>query len=352
MKKLVCILLALILALGCTAVCAEESDDTEKTSLLVILGEEGDDPAPVYKEKEDTEAAALLKPGCLCGLVLDLTEQGENWFFIVYLNEKKESAAGYVAADRAKILTPAEFRELMQDPAKANEMMDLMDAVTAYLHAANGNQDAGGGAAGGTDSGIKDKISGFYNKAMDALKELYSMDFSDELGQISAMGKEIADKAADVGMDLLDTAVDAGADLLGTAADTAGQVIGNVGRELKEQLEDGNLSDPVDEMISLLDETMEKIRETETGLPEINTEEFRDQMKDLNNKLGDAAGDAGDALLEKMNGLMDQARDALGYGDMASGLVDGLADTYRDDGFLAATDSLLNFIRLMIGDEN
>ena len=364
MKKLVCMLLALVLALGCAAVCAEEADDAGKTNILVILGEEGGDPAPVYKEKGDTEAAALLKPGSLCGLVQDLTEQEENWYYIVYMTEKRESAAGYVAADRAKILTLAEFRELMQNSDKANEMMDLIDAVTAFLQTADGNKDAGNKASGsGTDSSLKDQIAEFYNEAMDALQELYNMDFSDELDQLSAMGEEIANKAVDVGMDLLETAVDAGSDFLDTvadvgaefldtAADAAGEAVGDAGEELKEQLEDGNLSESVDEMIKMLDETLEKIRSTKTTLPEIDTEKLRDQMKDLNNKLGNAAGDVGDVLVEKMNELMDQAKEVLNYGETASGMIDGLADTYRNDGFLATTENLLNLIRMIIGDDN
>lgn len=380
MKKLVCILLALTMALGCAAVCAEESDDTEKTSLLVIRGEEGDDPAPVYEKKEDEEAAALLEPGCLCGLVRDLTEQGENWFHIVYMNEKKEGAAGYVAADRAKILTLGEFKKLMQDSDKANEMMDLMDAVEAYLQAADGNQAAGNAATGSsTDFSQTKKISEFYNAAMDALKEIAGLDFSGELEQITAMGEEIAEKAAGAGADLLDTAADAAGriieaageelegqmdeklpdlidkaagmaeDVLDAAADKARDVIGEA-EEKFGQLGDGKLPETVDEMIGVLDETLEKIRNTETGLPEIDADAFRDQMKDLNDKLGDAAGDAGSALMEKMNGLLDQAKNALGYGEMASGMIQGLTDVYRENGFLAATDSLLNAIRALIGD--
>ena len=144
MKKLLCWLTVLALLVCCAGGLAETADGNEKTAFLQITGSA---PVPVYREITDTEKADELQPGQLCGLVDDVTtETGIRWYQIIYLNAAKKGAVGYIRPEYAHRLTLAEFNALAQDPAKANEAMDLLDAVNASLKSGNGSIAAAAGA--------------------------------------------------------------------------------------------------------------------------------------------------------------------------------------------------------------
>ena len=74
MKKLICMMLAVLLAVGCAGSFAESKDENEKTAFLQI--KEGV-TATVAAAAGDTEGIDTLESGRFCGLIEE-AEQGET----------------------------------------------------------------------------------------------------------------------------------------------------------------------------------------------------------------------------------------------------------------------------------
>ena len=334
MKKLLCWLTVLALLVCCAGGLAETADGNEKTAFLQITGSA---PVPVYREITDTEKADELQPGQLCGLVDDVTtETGIRWYQIIYLNAAKKGAVGYIRPEYAHRLTLAEFNALAQDPAKANEAMDLLDAVNASLKSGSGSvaaaAGAGNAAAGGDKSsgteGEKSAQAGtdlfreFYTSAMKALDQVFNMDVTGAIGDAAAHARDIAGKAVGAGLDILGSALggvkglvtdltgDAEKKIAGAAPDlekklgevleTAGDRIGKVGEKAKERI--GGIADAAGD-----------------GLGKIG-----DQAKD-------AVGGIADAAKDGIGKAWDTARDTAG--ELAGQATDGLGqvlDTTRE----------------------
>ena len=352
MKKLLCWLTVLALLVCCAGGLAETADGNEKTAFLQITGSA---PVPVYREITDTEKADELQPGQLCGLVDDVTtETGIRWYQIIYLNAAKKGAVGYIRPEYAHRLTLAEFNALAQDPAKANEAMDLLDAVNASLKSGSGSvaaaAGAGNAAAGGDKSsgteGEKSAQAGtdlfreFYTSAMKALDQVFNMDVTGAIGDAAAQARDIAGKAVGAGLDILGSALggvkglvtdltgDAEKKIAGAAPDlekklgevleTAGDRIGKVGEKAKERI--GGIADAAGD-----------------GLGKIG-----DRAKDAVGGIVDAAGDGlgkiGDQAKDAVGGIADAAKDGIGKawdtaGELAGQATDGLSqvlDTTRE----------------------
>ena len=295
MKKILCLVLALLLALSCTAGWAE-GEDAELTAFLQITGEK---PVPVYENPSDAKEADFLQPGQLCGLVDEAEDGGIRWFHVVYVNNAGKGADGFIHAESAERLTAGRFREIMEDPAKANEAMDLLEAVKAYLNELS----SGGSAAGGTQAGagsagsLSGKFRTFFDEAMKALNGVFGMDVDGELEKVSDMTKEIAGKAVDTGVDVISTAVD-GTERL------AEDVSGVVGEKLEEALP--GLKEDVDGLLDTGKELFDSAREKVGELPETQEEtlarldellgELKDMYDSVREKAGEFASDASDQV--------------------------------------------------------
>ena len=269
MKKLVCWLTALALLLSCAGGLAETADGNEKTAFLQITG---DAPVPVYEKITDTEKADELQPGQLCGLVDDITtEAGVRWYQIIYLNQAKKSAMGFIRPEYAHQLTLAEFKALTADSAKANEAMDLLDAVNSNLKAADGNDtQAAAGSKANHAEGSQDAKAGtdlfreFYNTAMKALDQVFHMDITGAIGEVTGQARDLAGKAVDLGLDVLDSTLGGAKDLITDVGRDAEQKIAAAAPEIAKKVGEalGAAKDGIGKAGDQAKNGIDKIRET------------------------------------------------------------------------------------------
>lgn len=352
MRKGICLLLVIMMVTACVCAFAEEGaggeNASEETSFLVIQGE---DPVPVYESVADREKADELKPGQVCGLIREVTEAGVKWFHIVYVNSARKGASGFICPDQARILSLAEFKKLLGDSDKANEVMDLLDAVEEYLDSVSAEKEAGNSVAGNeTANHTAGAFRDFYNQGMKALQDAFSLDFSEDLKQLEEKEKELAGKAADAVTDIVETVADGAEKLMDTAVDSAESLKEAAEEEIRKHAE-GTLPEAAEDISALLDDVLDMIRDVESGeLAEADWQGVQDRLQELNGKLGEVTGDAGEVLQEKLEEILDRAEEVLGYGQTASAVLSELPDVYRENGFLSTTESLLGIIRMLIGD--
>lgn len=301
MKKLVCWLTVLALLVCCAGGLAETADGNEKTAFLQITGNA---PVPVYRAITDAEKADELQPGQLCGLVDDITtETGVRWYQIIYLNAAKKGLVGYIRPEYAHRLTLAEFNALAEDPAKANEALDLLDAVNASLKSGSGSiaeaAGAGNAAAGGEKGsgaeGEKGDRSGtdlfreFYTSAMKALDQVFNMDVTGAIGDVAGQARDIAGKAAGAGLAILESTLGGVKGLITDVAGDAEKKIAGAAPELEKKL------------------------------------------GEILGAAGDGIGKVGEKAKERIGGIADAAGDGLGkIGDQAKDAVGGIADAAKD----------------------
>lgn len=303
MRKIVCMLLAVLLALGCTWGTAGEADGSELTSFVLITGEE---PVPVFAAAADSEPADTLQPNRICGLLDELTEQGTDWFHILYLDENKEGVTGYIRADQAKRLTTDEFSALLEDPDKANEALDLVE----YLRKAG---KSGSSSSDGSDSGIQipENFREFYEAAMKALNAIFSLDITGDLEEVTELTKDAAGKAVDAGLEILDT-----------AANGAGKLIEDVSEEAGQKI-----SEKLPELTGDLDAVLQSVTDTIGSL--------EDQALSALDSMGDKAGSAVDSAGKKMTETIDSSADKAtetidSIGDKAADIIDSVGDTVKE----------------------
>ena len=323
MKKLLCWLTVLALLVCCAGGLAETADGNEKTAFLQITGSA---PVPVYREITDTEKADELQPGQLCGLVDDVTtETGIRWYQIIYLNAAKKGAVGYIRPEYAHRLTLAEFNALAQDPAKANEAMDLLDAVNASLKSGSGSiaaaAGAGNAAAGGDKSsgteGEKSAQAGtdlfreFYTSAMKALDQVFNMDVTGAIGDAAAHARDIAGKAVGAGLDILGSALGGVKGLVTDLAGDAEKKIAGAAPDLEKKL---------GEVLETAGDRIGKVGE-----------KAKERIGGIADAAGDGLGKIGDRAKDAVGGIVDAAGDGLGkIGDQAKDAVGGIADAAKD----------------------
>ena len=330
MKKLLCWLTVLALLVCCAGGLAETADGNEKTAFLQITGSA---PVPVYREITDTEKADELQPGQLCGLVDDVTtETGIRWYQIIYLNAAKKGAVGYIRPEYAHRLTLAEFNALAQDPAKANEAMDLLDAVNASLKSGSGSvaaaTGAGNAAAGGDKSsgteGEKsaqagtDLFRGFYTSAMKALDQVFNMDVTGAIGDAAAKARDIAGKAVGAGLDILGSALGGVKGLVTDLTGDAEKKIAGAAPDLEKKL---------GEVLETAGDRIGKVGE-----------KAKERIGGIADAAGDGLGKIGDRAKDAVGGIADAAKDGIGKawdtaGELAGQATDGLSqvlDTTRE----------------------
>ena len=330
MKKLLCWLTILTLLVCCAGGLAETADGNEKTAFLQITGSA---PVPVYREITDTEKADELQPGQLCGLVDDVTtETGIRWYQIIYLNAAKKGAVGYIRPEYAHRLTLAEFNALAQDPAKANEAMDLLDAVNASLKSGSGSvaaaTGAGNAAAGGDKSsgteGEKSAQAGtdlfreFYTSAMKALDQVFNMDVTGAIGDAAAQARDIAGKAVGAGLDILGSALGGVKGLVTDLTGDAEKKIAGAAPDLEKKL---------GEVLETAGDRIGKVGE-----------KAKERIGGIADAAGDGLGKIGDQAKDAVGGIADAAKDGIGKawdtaGEFAGQATDGLSqvlDTTRE----------------------
>ena len=233
MKKLISLLLAVLLAVLCAGGIAEGTEATEETAFVQIR--EGV-TAQVFAKPGDEKAIDSIPGGQVCGLIDETTEAGATWFQVFYLNSMKKGATGYIIAEDAKKLSADELKALMEDTTTLNEILDLIDALNDYL--GTGSTGTTGGNRTNTETnggGTEEESTGFkalYDKAMKALKALFSMNLSTGTNKGSTTG--IAGKALDTAKDVAGKALDTAKDIAGKAADTAKNIAGKASDTAKD----------------------------------------------------------------------------------------------------------------------
>lgn len=318
MKKLISLILAVLMLALCACGIAEETEGSGNSSFLRI--KEGV-TAKVFKEPDDDEPVDTLAAGRICGLLDEgVSVAGKALFQVFYLNSQKKGAAGYISVEDAEKLTADQLKALMEDPAVLNEILDLIEAMDAFLDTDDGD----------TGETRTNKLGSLYQQAMDKLKSVFSTDLSSELGSLEEQGKELADKAKEAGKDLLDKAKETGKDLLDQAKD--------VGKDLKDSVTDvlssadgkdigktlGNLKDSLSDVIGGKDgKTGEKI---EKALDNVST-----MLKKANTYLGKESGDSIDGLADLMNNAKDWLNGV--QFDKMTDAVNDLSDVFKLDGF-------------------
>ena len=320
MKKWISLFLAMLMIGVCAAGIAEGTEETGTTAFLRI--KEGV-TAQVYEKPGDAQAVDSLAGGKLCGLIDTVTaESGDTWYQVFYLNSKGEGTPGYIKAEDADQLTEEEMKKLMEDPAVLNEVLDLVDALDAYLNGKTGNTGSG-------NAQPEDQFKALYEKAMNELKKLYNTSVSPELDNLEKQGKELADQAKAAAEKLVDEAKKAGEDLKDDVTDAL------------KSMEGKNTDDAIDSLMDSVSEAIEK----RAGKPDEKLQEVLDKMpgllKDLNEKLGSESGDA----ISGFDKFLDNAKSFLSGEDFSKvqNAMKELGTKFHGD-FSTGTDGLSDFL--------
>ena len=318
MKKWISLILAVLMIGVCAAGVAEGAEETGKTAFLRI--KEGV-TAQVYEKPGDEKAIDSLAGGKFCGLIDTVTaESGDAWYQVFYLNSKGEGTPGYIKAEDADQLTEEELNALMEDPAVLNEILDLVDALDAYL---NGKTGSTGNAQ------PENQFKALYEKAMTELQKLYNTSISPELDNLEKQGKELADQAKAAGEKLVDEAKKAGEDLKNDVTDALKAMDGK------------NTNDAIDSLMDSISEAVEK----RTGQSDQNLQDTLDHMstalKELNDKVGQGAGNASSGF----NQILDDAKDFLNSPEFTK-VQNAMSDLGKDfkDGMTNGANSLNKFV--------
>lgn len=308
MKKLISLMLAVLMVALCACGIAEGTDVSAKTAFVQI--KEGV-TAQVFKKPGDEKAVDTIPGGQICGLLDEETsETGAAWFQVFYLNSKKNGTTGYINAEDAEQLTEEQLKALMNDPEKLNEILDLVEALDAYLGKKSGN--AGNG---GTD--LVTELKSLYQKAAKELDKLLNTNVTPDLDKLEKQGKELADKAKKAAEDLKDDVTDALADLKG--------------KDTNEQID--SLMDSINDAIE--ERTGKSDQKIEDALDKVS-----DALKDLDTKLGTNTGNTIDKFANnKFDNIVNKTKDWLNSTDFSKvkNAMNNLAEKFKGDGFASGT---------------
>ena len=314
MKKLISMILAVLMTGLCACGIAEE---TEQAGDLVFLRIKEGVTAQVFEKPGDEKAIDTLSGGRICGLLGEETaEDGTAWFRVFYLNSQKAGATGYISTEDAEKLTGDQLEALMGDPATLNEILDLIDAMNAYLSKKDEKKRNGGEEQ-------ESELKKLYDKAMAELKKLFGTDVSSELDNLAEEGKELANKAKEAGEALLDEAKEAGKDLMDGVTDALSSVDGE---KIGETFD--NLKDDISEAVTGW------IGESSEGIDEA-IQEMTDALKELNGQLGEDAGKS----IENFANFVNETKDWLNGSDFSkvNDAVNDLAAVFEGYGFTEGT---------------
>lgn len=142
MKKAICLLLSLLMLMGCVTGLAES---TKEEPLFLIIRE--GKTAKVFQAPGDVQAIDTLKAGQFCGLIEETTSGGSAWYYVFYLSSDKKGCLGYIAAGDAEKLSEDDVAALLADPDKADSLLDLISALldSEEEQTAGSNQSGGSG---------------------------------------------------------------------------------------------------------------------------------------------------------------------------------------------------------------
>jgi ElaB/YqjD/DUF883 family membrane-anchored ribosome-binding protein len=347
MKKLICMILAVLMAAAGAGCFAEGTEDS-----VTFLRIRENTTASVYATPGDPEVADALEGGSLCILVTETEAAGAAWYCVFYLNSRKEGATGYIKAEDAEKLSRDQLSELMNDLDQINKLLDLVDALNDYAGAGQEDvaQDETGnqGGKGSSKSGLED----LYNKAMDELAKLFSMDVASELEKISEVTEAAAEFAQDVGNQLLDAVAEGTADLLEKAGEELEDKLPEAEKAL-DALKDG-ISDALDyvqggTMEEDLDKLLDEVSDSLDSLQKDAEEKYAEIEKDVQEKLDtldkNFGKDTGDAL-DKINELVGKAQELLDKGIVQGGLS-AIGEKFREDGFTEGVNSVSALLQLL-----
>lgn len=335
MKKTLCLMLTLLLALPFGYSLAEAAEDRVGSFLLIPEGE----PVPVYTEITDTEPADALESGKLCGLLKEVSEQEVLWDLVVYADREKKAAIGYVRADQVILLATDEFQALMQSPEKMNEVLDLLQAIDEILSEKT-QQTAAVPAGSGTGSssgsqppkktGLPD-FRAFYNTAMQSLDKILNAGLPPEIGKAADTVRDLTQRAVKGGADAANSAISG---ISGFIQENSGKVIPKATEDLKQILEKAGDS------VSAFKENFEN-----SLLPE-----YKEKAGELYEQASELAGE-GVTVRDVLQSWVEQATSLEGIASLAPSLADSIGA-----GVLSGADMLNGIIdqaiRLIPGDKN
>ena len=335
MKKTLCLMLTLLLALPFGYSLAEAAGDRVGSFLLIPEGE----PVPVYTEITDAEPADALESGKLCGLLKEVSEQEVLWDLVVYADREKKAAIGYVRADQVILLATDEFQALMQSPEKMNEVLDLLQAIDEILSEKT-QQTAAVPAGSGTGSssgsqppkktGLPD-FRAFYNTAMQSLDKILNAGLPPEIGKAADTVRDLTQRAVKAGADAANSAIGG---ISGFIQENAGKVIPKATEDLKQILEKAGDS------VSAFKENFEN-----SLLPE-----YKEKAGELYERASELAGE-GVTVRDVLQSWVEQATSLEGIASLAPSLADSIGA-----GVLSGADMLNGIIdqaiRLVPGDKN
>lgn len=335
MKKTLCLMLTLLLALPFGYSLAEAAGDRVGSFLLIPEGE----PVPVYTEITDAEPADALESGKLCGLLKEVSEQEVLWDLVVYADREKKAAIGYVRADQVILLATDEFQALMQSPEKMNEVLDLLQAIDEILSEKT-QQTAAVSAGSGTGSssgsqppkktGLPD-FRAFYNTAMQSLDKILNAGLPPEIGKAADTVRDLTQRAVKAGADAAKSAIGG---ISGFIQENSGKVIPKATEDLKQILEKAGDS------VSAFKENFEN-----SLLPE-----YKEKVGELYEQASELAGE-GVTVTDVLQSWVEQATSLEGIASLAPSLADSIGA-----GVLSGADMLNGIIdqaiRLIPGDKN
>lgn len=335
MKKALCLMLTLLLALPFGYSLAEAAGDRVGSFLLIPEGE----PVPVYTEITDAEPADALESGKLCGLLKEVSEQEVLWDLVVYADREKKAAIGYVRADQVILLATDEFQALMQSPEKMNEVLDLLQAIDEILSEKT-QQTAAVPAGSGTGSssgsqppkktGLPD-FRAFYNTAMQSLDKILNAGLPPEIGNAADTVRDLTQRAVKAGADAANSAIGG---ISGFIQENSGKVIPKATEDLKQILEKAGDS------VSAFKENFEN-----SLLPE-----YKEKAGELYEQASELAGE-GVAMTDVLQSWVEQATSLERIASLAPSLADSIGA-----GVLSGADMLNGIIdqaiRLIPGDKN
>lgn len=335
MKKTLCLMLTLLLALPFGYSLAEAAGDRVGSFLLIPEGE----PVPVYTEITDAEPADALESGKLCGLLKEVSEQEVLWDLVVYADREKKAAIGYVRADQVILLATDEFQALMQSPEKMNEVLDLLQAIDEILSEKT-QQTAAVPAGSGTGSssgsqppkktGLPD-FRAFYNTAMQSLDKILNAGLPPEIGKAADTVRDLTQRAVKGGADAANSAISG---ISGFIQENSGKVIPKATEDLKQILEKAGDS------VSAFKENFEN-----SLLPE-----YKEKAGELYEQASELAGE-GVTVRDVLQSWVEQATSLEGIASLAPSLADSIGA-----GVLSGADMLNGIIdqaiRLIPGDKN
>ena len=212
MKKMVSLMLVLMMVLMAAGSFAEAA----QTSPFVEIAEGV--TAQVYQAPGGAETDTL-QAGTLCGLIETVEADGAEWFNVLYLNSQKKAATGYIKATDAKVLSTDELQAKMNDPAMANAVLDLIDALNDYISTISAGKNTD--TSGTTDSTQNENlIRKLYGEAIAMLDQIVNVNLPDGLNQIASFGGDLAGNLLSEGMAISNRIQEIGGDILSSATET------------------------------------------------------------------------------------------------------------------------------------